>query len=189
MIEVINRGDRGEVLIYDQIGESFFADGITAKKFAKEISDLGRVTDIDVRINSPGGSVFEGLAIFNTLDRHPANINVFVDGSALSMASVVAMAGDTITMAENALMMIHNPRSISAGDADDMRKAADVLEKSKGSLVLSYVAKTGKDAAEISDLMDAETWMTAGEAVEAGFADTVGEQGRIGGDVLHAGGI
>lgn len=177
MIEVVAVSEaKGEVRIYDQIGSGFFTDGVTSKQFAKDIKALGDVSQIDVRINSPGGSVFEGLAIFNELDRHDATINVFVDGTALSMASAVAMAGDTITMADNALMMIHNPRAGVVGESKDMRRIADMVDKSKESLIKAYAGKTGKDKNEISALMDAETWMTAEEAFELGFVDAVGEE-------------
>ena len=174
MIEVRNAGDkRAEILIYDQIGKGFFEDGVTAKQFAADIRALGKLDVIDVRINSPGGSVFEGLAIYNTLDRHAAHINVFIDGSALSMASVISMVGDTVHMAENALMMMHNPHMGAVGDANDMRKAAEILDKHRSAIVTAYTAKSGKSDEQIEALLDEETWLTAEEAFSEGFVDAI----------------
>ena len=125
---------------------------------------------IKVRINSEGGNMFAGIAILNILDSHPGEVTCVVEGLAASAASIVAMAGKTV-MRNGAMMMIHNPWAIVAGDADDMRSAADMLDKSKASLVAIYEEKTGKSENELKKLLSAETWMTADEAVEAGFAD------------------
>lgn len=165
----------GEVLIYQPIGNSFWEEGVTAKQFATDIKTLGNVTQIDVRINSPGGSMNDGLAIYNVLNQHKARVNVYIDGIALSMASVIAMAGDSVAMAENALMMIHNPQWIAVGDAHAMRKAADTLDMYKQSVIAAYESKSGMAKDEISSLMDDETWFTATEAVDAKFADVVTE--------------
>lgn len=172
---VINKlsNKTAEVLIYEQIGESFFEEGMSAKRFANDIKALGDVRRIDVRINSPGGSVFDGLAIYNTLKNHKATIVAHIDGIALSMASVVAMAADTVNMAENGLMMIHNPRMVAAGDENDLRKAITVLSKSKQSLLAAYESKTKLDSETLSGLLDDETWMTASEAADFGFVDQV----------------
>lgn len=155
-----------EIYVYDEIG--FW--GITAKEFARDLKELDPKDSIDLRINSPGGSVTDGIAIYNLLKRHKARVNVFVDGLAASMASVIAMAGDTITIPENALMMIHNPWGGAMGDADEMRKTADLLDKMKKALISAYAEKTGMEDDEISALMDSETWMTGAEAVQNGFA-------------------
>ena len=120
-----------EIYVYDEIG--FW--GITAKDFARDLKELDPKGEINLRINSPGGSVTDGIAIYNLLKNHKAKVNTFVDGLAASMASVIAMAGDTITMPENALMMIHNPWGGAMGDADELRKTADVLDKMKTALV------------------------------------------------------
>ena len=173
----INRkgDDAAEILIYDEIGESTFSDGITAKQFAKDLAELGNVSVLHVRINSLGGSIVQGLAIANTLKRHPANKVVHIDGFALSMAAGIAMEGDTILMAKNSLMMIHNPHNVAVGDADDMRKEAEVLDKTKQALIQAYTAKTGLSEDVISQMMTDETWMTAEEAVANGFADEIDE--------------
>lgn len=162
------KAGKAEVYLYDEIG----GWGITAKEFAKEIKGLGDIKHIDLHIHSPGGDVFEGMAIYNLLKNHPAKITVHVDGLAASMGSVIAMAGDTILMPENAMMMIHKPWGIQGGDADDMRKYAELLDKVEGTLVSAYT-RSGKSADEIKELLKAETWYTGEEAVTAGFADKV----------------
>jgi ATP-dependent Clp protease protease subunit len=174
---VINKGgsNKAEVLIYEQIGESLWSEGVTAKTFAKDLQAKGKLRQIDVRINSPGGSVFDGLAIYNTLKQHSATVNVYIDGMALSIASVIAMAGDNIQIAQNALMMIHNPQGMVAGTSGDMRKYADMLDKVRDAIVTSYKDRTSLDEAELIEMLDNETWMTAEEAVAHGFADDVME--------------
>lgn len=154
--------------IFDDIG----AYGVSAKNF---LNDLRTVTtdEVDVEINSPGGDVFAGLAIYNGLRASGKKINVKVLGLAASAASLVAMAGDTIEMPENAFMMIHNPWGFAMGGADEMRNTADVLDKIGTGLVSTYAKRTGKTDQEITALLDAETWMTAQEAVDAGFATSV----------------
>ena len=161
--------DKTPVLsIFDDIG----AYGVSAKSF---LNDLRAVTtdEVDVEINSPGGDVFAGLAIYNGLRASGKKINVKVLGLAASAASLVAMAGDTIEMPENAFMMIHNPWGFAMGGADEMRNTADVLDKIGTGLVSTYAKRTGKTDQEITALLDAETWMTAQEAVDAGFATSV----------------
>lgn len=161
--------DKTPVLsIFDDIG----AYGVSAKSF---LNDLRTVTtdEVDVEINSPGGDVFAGLAIYNGLRASGKKINVKVLGLAASAASLVAMAGDTIEMPENAFMMIHNPWGFAMGGADEMRNTADVLDKIGTGLVSTYAKRTGKTDQEIAALLDAETWMTAQEAVDAGFATSV----------------
>ena len=154
--------------IFDDIG----AYGVSAKNFLNDLRSVAS-TDVDVEINSPGGDVFAGLAIYNGLRASGKKINVKVLGLAASAASLVAMAGDTIEMPENAFMMVHNPWGFAMGGADEMRSTADVLDKIGTSLVSTYAKRTGKSDAEVTALLDAETWMTAQEAVDAGFATSV----------------
>jgi ATP-dependent Clp endopeptidase proteolytic subunit ClpP len=156
-----------EILLYDEIG----AWGISAKQFATDLLACGDVSQINLRIHSPGGDVFAGMAIYNTLKAHPARLDVYIDGLAASMASVIAMAGDTVFMPSNAMMMIHKPWGVQGGDADEMRRYAELLDKVETTLVQAYAAKTGKSPEEIHALLKAETWMDGGEAVAAGFAD------------------
>lgn len=160
-----------EVWLYDEIG----GWGVTARQFAQDIKALGDIKHIDVRIHSPGGDVFEGMAIYNLLKNHPAVVHAHIDGLAASMASVIAMAADVIHMPENAMMMIHKPWGIQGGDADDMRQYADLLDKVEGSLTSAYVKKSGKSEDEIKALLKSETWYTGAEAVQAGFADQLTE--------------
>jgi ATP-dependent Clp protease, protease subunit len=162
-----------EIFLYDQIGEGLFSDGVGAKQFSEDLAALN-VSHISLRINSPGGSVFEGQAIYNALVRHPAQVTSHIDGLAASIASVVALAGDRVQMAANALYMIHNPMGAVRGDAQDMRHTADVLDKVKGTITGIYMAKTGLDAEALDAAMTAETWYSADEAQAAGFVDEVG---------------
>ncbi|MGI2067849.1 ClpP-like prohead protease/major capsid protein fusion protein [Shewanella sp. MF08487] len=158
-----------ELMIYDEIG----GWGISAKQFARDLQALGKVGTITARIHSPGGDVFEGMAIYNMIKGHPAHKVCYIDGLAASMASVIAMAFDEIIIPENAMMMIHKPWGGTLGDADDMRKYADLLDKVEGNLVGAYQQKTGLPEDELHALLAAETWLTGREAVEKGFANTL----------------
>lgn len=166
----------GEIYLYDEIGASMWGGGISAKQFAEDLNALGRVDTLNIRMNSPGGDVFDGLAIYNTLKRHPANVIVDIDGMALSIASVIAMAGRTINMAGNAMMMIHDPWTVAAGTAEDFRKQADIMDQVKQNLAQTYASRTETDEDQIMDMMTEETWMTAQDAVQMGFADAVTEE-------------
>jgi ATP-dependent Clp protease protease subunit len=173
------KGNRGEIWLYDQIGASFWGDGITAKTFQKELAALGKVTTINLRINSPGGDVFDGFAIYNQLVQHPANVEVDVDGVAASIASIIAMAGNTIRMAKNSMMMIHNPQGVAIGDASEMDRVKALLHQVKGNLTSTYVDRTGNKAADVDAWMNDETWFTAEAAVERGFADAVTKESQV----------
>ena len=164
--------DTAEISIYDEIGYW----GITAKSFSKDLKALGNnLKQINLHIHSPGGDVFNGIAIYNLLKNHPANVTVYIDGLAASMASVIAMAGNEVIMPENAMMMIHKPWGIQGGDAEDMRKYADLLDKVENTLIPAYASKTGKTPEELAEMLSAETWLTAKECVEQGFADKLAE--------------
>jgi len=156
--------------IYDEIG----AFGSGSKEF---LSDLAKLDGqhIHLRINSPGGSVVEGTAIYNALRRHKGGLTVHIDALAASMASVIAMAGAPVYIADNALLMIHNPWTVSMGDSEQLRKEADLLDKLKSTLVNAYVRKTGMEQNQVAEMMDAETWLDAVEAVALGFADAIEE--------------
>jgi ATP-dependent Clp protease protease subunit len=162
-------GKRGEIYIYESIGEGWYG-GITAKSFSESLKELGDVKALDIYINSPGGSVFDGIAIFNQIRRFNGERIVHIDGIAASIASVIAMAGDEINIADNGMMMIHDPWSMAFGTADEMRKMADSLDKVRNTILDTYVAKTDGKRDEISEMMTAETWLSADEAVEKGFA-------------------
>jgi ATP-dependent Clp protease protease subunit len=159
----------GEIVIYDEIG----AFGIPAKAFLDELKALGPIAELTLRINSPGGSVFDGIAIYNALRRHEARVTVWIDGIAASIASMIAMAGDQVVMPENAMLMIHDPSGLVVGTAADMRAMAEALDKMKAGMVAAYRDKSGRDDVEIEALMAAETWLSAEEAMDLGLADRV----------------
>ena len=171
--EIKNKSDKAEIWIYEEIGEDFWTGGgVTAKGFQKELAAI-KADKIDLHINSPGGLVFDGITIYNLLKQHPANVTTYIDGLAASIASVIALAGDSVIMAENALFMIHKASGLVMGNSDDMRDFAEKLDKVNTSIATTYISKTGKDEPEINDLMAAETWMTAAEALGFGFVDEV----------------
>jgi ATP-dependent Clp protease protease subunit len=179
LIPIECKGDSADVLIYQQIGNSFFEEGITAKAFADELRQYKGVKTINVRINSPGGNVFDATAIFNTLRNHGAKVVTHIEGAALSAASLIAMAGDEIRMAANGYLMIHDPSSAVRGKAEDMRKHADMLDRVKATLVATYATRTKQPADTIAKMMSAETWLGADEAKAQGFADTVAESSAV----------
>ncbi|AWR58746.1 peptidase S14 [Proteus mirabilis] len=158
-----------DIYIYDEIG----GWGISARRFTEDLISLGNLSHINLHIHSPGGEVFDGIAIYNQLKNHSATITVYIDGLAASMASVIAMVGDTVIMPKNAMMMIHKPWGGSWGDANDMREYADLLDKLENVLIPAYVAKTGKTTEEITAMLEQETWLDGDECVEYGFADKV----------------
>lgn len=170
----------GEVLLYGPISSTtWWGDEVTPRQFREDLQALGDVDEIRVYINSPGGDVFASQAIYSMLARHPATITVYIDGLAASGASIVAMAGDVVRMPRNAMMMVHNPSALVWGQAKDMRAMADALDKIRESMVEAYRVKTGLDDERIIELLGAETWMTAEEAVELGFADEVEEAKQV----------
>lgn len=166
--KISNAGTSAEISIYEEIGMG----GVTPASFISQLTALGKIP-ITVRINSLGGSVFDGLAIYNLLRDHVGGVTIKIDGVAASMASVVAMAGTRVVMSESALMMIHNPNSEVAGEASDLRNMAQVLDQVKNSLVAAYHTKTKMSPNKIAAMMDAETWMSATEALALGFIDAV----------------
>jgi ATP-dependent protease ClpP protease subunit len=161
--------DSVEIRIYDSIGWW----GVTASDFAAELDKVD-ASEIVLRINSSGGDVFDGFAIFNLLRDHPATVRTIVDGFAASIASIIALAGDTVEIHEAAVVMIHDPWGVGIGNAEELRQLADVLDKTIASpMAKIYAAKMDLETQEVRDLMASETWYTGEEAVEAGFADTL----------------
>ncbi|HBZ2142932.1 TPA: Clp protease ClpP, partial [Klebsiella pneumoniae] len=161
--------NEADIYIYDEIGYW----GVTAKQFVNDLKALGDVSHINLHINSPGGDVFDGIAIFNALKHHGAAITVHIDGLAASMASVIAMVGNPVIMPENTMMMIHKPWGFAGGDANDMRDYADLLDKVESVLIPAYAAKTGKTSDEIAAMLEDETWLDGAECLAMGFADQV----------------
>jgi ATP-dependent protease ClpP protease subunit len=163
------RRDNGaEVLLYDALGR----EGVTSKQFIQDLQAM-QGEDVTLRINSPGGDVFEGVAIYNALRSYAGRVHVVVDSLAASAASVVAMAGGDIVMAANAMMMIHDPFTLTIGTADDHRRQSDLLDQVAEPLVAAYVEQTGASATRIRQMMKAETWMDAPTALRLGFADEI----------------
>jgi ATP-dependent Clp protease protease subunit len=162
--------DYARLYIYDDIG--FF--GVRAMDLIEEVNATG-AKNLNVHINSYGGEIDEGVAIHSFLKRFPGKVNVHIDGMAASIASIIAMGGDTVSMAKAAFMFIHNPWTITAGDAEDLQREAQNLEKRKSALVGVYAQKTSLDAATIEKLMDDETLLSSAEAKEYGFIDLIDE--------------
>jgi ATP-dependent Clp protease protease subunit len=166
------RGAEAEVYIYEDVGSGWFG-GVSAKQFAEDLKALGDVSVINVHINSYGGEVFDGVAIYTQLKNHPAKVISHIDGVAASIASVIAMAGDSVTMGRGTRMMIHNPSAGVIGQATDLREIANLLDEIGKDIAGFYAARGGKDVAHWLALMEAETWYSAQEAVDAGLADAV----------------
>ena len=160
--------EEATVYIYDEI--SWW--GIQAEQFVKDFNAITAGT-IHLRLNTPGGSVFDGMAIYNAIKQHKSKIIAHVDGLAASIASVIAMACDEIIMGEGSFLMIHEPWSLCAGSADDMRKEADLLDKVSATILSVYMNRSNKKEEEVCAMMAEETWLNAQEAVDAGFADSV----------------
>lgn len=154
----------------DIVSEKWFDEETSATSFRDALKELGDVSTINLSINSGGGSVFDGIAIYNMLKSHKATVNVYIEGLAASIASVIAMAGDTITMRSGSMMMVHMPWTLSQGNAEEMRKTADTLEKTGDSIVDIYSERTGISSDDIRNIMNDETWLSAEEAVEQGWA-------------------
>lgn len=174
-IENAAKPEETTVYIYEEI-DSFW--GVSAQDFVKELNGI-KASTIHVRINSPGGSYFDGMAIYNALRKHPADITTHIDGIAASCASIVALAGDRVVMGQGSFLMIHNAWGGAMGDASTLREMADVLDKIDGAIVDIYARHTGKSEAQIKEMLDAETWLTADEAVAEGFANETEEGKKV----------
>lgn len=170
-------GDAAEIFIYDDIGEEF--NGITAKQFTADLKSLGRVSKIDVRINSFGGSVWDGLAIYRQLVDHPAKITVHIDGVAASIASVIAMSGSDIYIAEAGRVMIHNASGVVKGGSSTLRRLADIMDQMTASLADVYVARTKQTVETIKSWMEVESWFGAPKALELGFVTAIAPNMRV----------
>ena len=159
-----------DVYLYDEIGSY----GVSAKDFVNDIKELDG-KDIYLHINCVGGEVFDGMAIYNTLKKYEGKVTAYIEGIAASMGSVIPLAADEIIMSENSLLMIHNAWGGAMGEADDMRKTAQLLDKLSGEIANIYTKKTGLDLETIQQMMDEETWFNAEEALELGFIDRVSD--------------
>lgn len=169
----------GELFLYGVIvSTSFWEDEVTPKIFNQELKDLGEIDTLNIYINSPGGNVFAGQTICSILNRHSAEKNIYIDGLAASMASVIAMIGK-VYMPKNTTMMVHNPMAGINGNANELRKMADNLDIIREGMLAAYTAKTGLSDKEVIKMLDEETWMSAEKAVELGFADVLLEENKM----------
>jgi ATP-dependent Clp endopeptidase proteolytic subunit ClpP len=160
------------ISIYDVIGfDPWTGSGVTAKRIAAALRSIGPKKNVVVNINSPGGDVFEGIAIYNLLRDHEGDVTTRVIGLAASAASVIAMAGDRIQTARTGFMMMHNVWVIAIGNRNDLRDAADQLETFDDALAGVYASRSGQDKKAVAKMMDKETWMSGEQAIEKGFAD------------------
>lgn len=157
------------------VDEEFEDTDVSASGFRDALNHLGDIKELNLHINSPGGSVFQGIAIYNMLKESKAKVNIYVDGVAASIASVIAMAGDSIFMSSNSMMMIHNPYTYMVGNANELRKAADFMDKLTDASKQAYLDKAGDKLTndKIQEIMDDETWLSAQEAVDLGLADEI----------------
>jgi ATP-dependent protease ClpP protease subunit len=162
-------GDIGAISIYSDIGEW----GLTASDFQKSLGELGRPRELHLTSSSNGGDIPSGFAIYNMLARHPAKKIVTIDGIAASMASVIAMAGDEIIMPANSMLMIHNPWGTVGGDSETLISFGEALAKMRDQIAETYVARSGQPLDDVLAMMSRETWLSAQEAVDLGFADRV----------------
>lgn len=158
-----------DISLHDEIGMW----GVSASDFIADLRGQSGIKSINLSIHSPGGSVLDGLAIYNSLASHPAKVYGHVEGIAASAASFVLMAADVISMPEDAFIMIHNAHGGAMGDADDLRDMADVIEKLQNTILGIYEKRTGQNRDDIAEMMRVETWMSSAEALEMGFVDTV----------------
>lgn len=169
-------GNQVTIHIHDEIG----AGGITSKQFVQALDvAVAGTADVLVSINSPGGDVFDALAIYNALMRYRSRVTASVEGIAASAASVILMAAKEIRMPENAMIMIHNPWTIAGGESKDLRKTAEMMDKVRSSMVAAYVERTGRPESEIVQMMDDTTWMDAHQAKELGFCDSIESPVRL----------
>lgn len=178
-LELVNVDANGKTVIdiFDEIGgDDFFGIGFTSRQMAGALRGAG---DVVVNINSPGGSYMEGVAMFNMLVQHPGKVTVNVIGQASSAASIIAMAGDDLNMAPAAVLFIHNVHADAYGDRHDFAEIVDMLAKLDGALGGIYAARSGQTAKKIADMLDAETTLTAEEAVTLGLADKVLDAGAV----------
>ncbi|MDD4794976.1 MAG: Clp protease ClpP [Bacilli bacterium] len=173
-MQLLNQDEQSiDLYIYgDIVSYAWWEDDVDANTIKNQIKDL-EVESINVHINSYGGDVFTGIAIYNMLRSHKAKINVYIDSCACSIASVIAMAGDKIYMPKNTLMMIHNCWTWAVGNSKELRKTADDMDTIMNASIESYLAKVNIDREKLVELLDTETWLTAEECVEMGFADEV----------------
>ena len=160
-----------EITIYAAIGDYGFEDSVSARSFSDKLKGLPEtITQLDIRVNSPGGDVFDGVTIYNRLKQHKANVTVYVDGMAASIASIIALAGDEVIMGEGSQLMVHKPMSGVWGNSIEMMSVVDRLDDIEEQMLSIYQRRTGMDRSELKSMLAKETWLDADEAIEFGFA-------------------
>lgn len=180
-LEVLAKAKIGEVYIYGEIDDfKWWGDEVTPTDIKEELAKLKDVDEINVYVNSPGGGVFAGVAIYNELKRFNKPVTSYIDGIAASIASLIVLAADKVVMPFNAMLMIHNPWTFACGNADEMRRIADKLDKvTDSTLIPTYQAKTGLDTEKLKEMLAEETWMNGDEAAKLGFVDEVLEEQKV----------
>jgi ATP-dependent protease ClpP protease subunit len=172
-IQAAAEDDKNTISILDAIGfDPWSGEGVTAKRISAALRSMGG-SDVTVNVNSPGGDMFEGLAIYNILREYKGHVTIKVLGLAASAASIIAMAGDEIQVARSGFLMVHNGWTIAAGNRHQFREVADMMEPFDAAMGDIYSARTGGDLKSMQKLMDAETWIGGSAAVEQGFADSL----------------
>lgn len=173
-VKIVARGAQAaDIYVYGVIGGDWFGDGASASQFAKDLKALGGVSSINLHLDSEGGSVQDAQAMYTLLVAHPAKVTTHIDGWACSAASFLAMAGDEILIGEGGMFMIHNARMMAFGEAEDLERGAALLRTTNQTILQKYVDRTGLPADQVKAWMDAETWWTGKEAVDAGFCNKV----------------
>lgn len=162
-----------EIILYGEIGENFWGDGISAKAFSDMLAKIPSTEELNIRINSPGGSVFDGMAIYERIKQHRGKKKIYIDGLAASIASIIILAGDEIITGEGSMIMLHKPMIFSGGNANDLEKAIQVLDKIENQMVGIYARRTGMKRDEIESILEQETWFTAEEAKAKKLVDTI----------------
>ncbi|MDQ0314843.1 head maturation protease, ClpP-related [Amorphus orientalis] len=161
----------GELILYGYVGDDFWGEGFTASAVLAALAEHGRDNDLVVRLNSGGGIIDEGVAIYNALATHKGNVRIEIDAVAASAATIIAMAGDEIVMKAGSIMMIHDPANITFGTIADHEKTIEQLSAYAAQMVSIYAERSGNSPESVRATMEAETWLTADQAVEAGYAD------------------
>lgn len=174
-VNLVKNESGATIYIYDVI-DSYW--GVGARAVIEALAEAGDETDVSIRINSPGGDVFEGRAIMAAIRNHKGKTTAYIDSLAASAATSIAIACDEVVISQGAFFMIHNASSAVWGDKNAMRETADLLEKIEGSIVADYIGKTGKEEQQVIDWMNAETWFSADEAVEYGFCDRLADSAK-----------
>lgn len=174
--EIKNKSETdAEIVIYSPIGQSPWGDTLSAEDFVNILKGLDPKKNLAVRINSPGGDVFDGMTIYNRLKQHKGKVTTYIDGLAASIASLIALAGDEIIMGEGALYMVHLPWTWAMGNRKDMNEVVSRLEDVEESMISIYSRRTKLDRSEVRSMLEAETWMSADVAIEKGFATSKAE--------------